>query len=147
MRHPFITIFLAAVCCAQAPSTTDIQKMNDADIKQHAAETVARLHDTMLDPASFVLDGVYVTKPNKHGKVSICYAFRSHNKMGGYAEGRAVEDGDDKNKLSMLSLDNGYGRFQGYDAGWVAPCKDKNIEREITGDVSKLALPLYKKSK
>jgi hypothetical protein len=121
--------------------------MNDAEIKQHAAETVAHLHDTMLDPASFVLSGVYVTKPNKRGKLSVCYVFRSHNAMGGYAEGRAVEDGDDKNRLNVLKRDDGYGKFQGYDVGWIAPCKDKNIDREITADVARLAPALYATSK
>jgi len=142
-----IALFLAAVCAGQTPRATDIQKMNDAEIKQHAAETVAKLHDTMLDPASFVLDGVYVTKPNKRSKVSLCYAFRSHNAMGGYAEGRAVEDGDDKNRLNLLKQDDGRGKFQGYDVGWIAPCKDKNIDREITADVARLAPALYAKSK
>ncbi len=126
---------------------TDIQKMTDAEIRQHAAETVAHLHDTMLDPASFVLDAAYVTKPTKKGNVSLCYAFRSHNTMGGYSEARAVENGDDKNRLSVFNRDDGYGKFQGYDVGWVAPCKDKNIDREITGDVTRLASGLYQKSK
>jgi hypothetical protein len=135
------------IIAAFLASTTDIQKMNDAEIKQHAAETVSRLHDTMLDPPSFVLDNVYVTKPNKRGKVSICYAFRAHNPMGGYAEARAVEDGDDKGRFGMYNRDNGFGKFQGYDVGWVAPCKDKNIDREITADVLQLAHALYKKSR
>jgi hypothetical protein len=58
------------------------QSVNDETAK-HAAQTIARLHDSMLDPASFVLDAAYVTKPNKHGAVSYCYEFRSHNTMGG----------------------------------------------------------------
>src|SRR5689334_9993133 len=114
--------FLLALAFLLSGSVTDIQKMTVAELKQHAAETVAHLHDTMLDPASFVLDGVYVTKPSKHGKVSICYAFRSHNTMGGYAEARAVEDGEDKNRLSIYNRDDGHGKFQGYDVGWFAPC-------------------------
>lgn|GEM_PF-4377485 len=140
-------IALLILFVAASFAQNDIQKMSDAEIKQHAAETIAHLHDTMLDPASFALDGVYVTKANKRGKVSICYAFRSHNKMGGYAEGRAVEDGDDKNRLSMFNHDDGYGKFQGYDVGWIAPCKDKNIDREITADAAHIAPALYKKSR
>lgn len=127
--------------------TTDIQKMDDAALRQHAAGTVAHLHDTTLDPASFVLDGAYVTKLNKRGNLTLCYAYRAHNAMGGYAEARAVENGDDKNRLSVLNKDDGYGKFQGYDVGWVAPCKDKNIDREITTDVSRLAASLYKKNR
>ena len=114
---------------------------------QRAAATVAHLHDTMLDPASFVLDRVFMTKANKRGKLSVCYAFRSHNRMGGYSEGRAVEDGDDHDRLSVYTTDNGAGLFPGYDVGWVAPCKDKNIDREITAEVSALAPTLYKKSR
>ena len=114
---------------------------------QHAATTVAHLHDSMLDPPSFVLDGVFVTKPNKRGNISVCYTFRSHNTMGGYAEGRAVEDGDDHNRLSVYNHDDGYGKFQGYDVGWFAPCKDKSIDHEITADVAAIAPSLYKKSR
>jgi hypothetical protein len=156
LRFPTLTLVMKLLFCAVlifclpalcAGFASDIQKMNDAELKPHAAETVARLHDTMLDPASFVLDNVFVSKPNKRGKVSICYAFRSHNAMGGYAEARAVEDGDDNNRLSVFKRDNGYGKFQGYDVGWIAPCKDKNIDREITADVMQLAPPLYKKSR
>jgi hypothetical protein len=114
---------------------------------QHAAQTVAHLHDTMLDPASFVLDAAFITKPNKRGEVSYCYEFRSHNKMGGYSEGRAVEDGGDHLRLSVLTLDDGYGKYQGYDVGWVAPCKSKNVDRIMTEDVAALATPLYRKTK
>ena len=112
---------------------------------QHAAAVAARLHDSMLDPASFVLDGVFITKPNKRGNVSVCYTFRSHNTMGGYSAGRAVEDGDDHNRLSVYTHDNGAGKYPGYDVGWVAPCKDKNLDREITAEVLALAPPLYRK--
>lgn len=112
---------------------------------QHAAATVAHLHDSMLDPASFVLDGVFLTKPSKRGNVSMCYAFRSHNAMGGYAAGRAVEDGDDHNRLSVYTEGDGAGRYPGYDVGWFAPCKSKNIDREMTAEVLPLSLPLYRK--
>jgi hypothetical protein len=117
------------------------------DPVQHAAATVASLHDSMLDPTSFVLDGAYVTKPNKKGVVSYCYVFRSHNTMGGYSEGRAVEDGSDHNRLSVYSHPAETGGWLGYDAGWIAPCKTKNIDREITADVATLAQTLYKKTK
>lgn len=113
---------------------------------QHAAATVARIHDTMLDPASFVLDGAFVTKPDKKGNVSYCYAYRSHNKMGGYSEGRAVEWSLDKGRLSTYSTPEGDG-FPGYDIGWVAPCKQKNIDRDITAEVAPLAAALYRKEK
>lgn len=127
---------LAAFVPAQAP-----------DSVHHAAHTVAILHDTMLDPPSFVLDGVYVTKPSKKGNITFCYAFRSHNRMGGYSEGRAFEDGDRDGRFREFSDDDGNGRFPGYDLGWSAPCKEKNIEREITTDVAALAPKFYRKTR
>jgi hypothetical protein len=114
---------------------------------RHAAETVANLHDLMLDPASFVIDSVFVTKPDKHGNVSYCYSFRSHNRMGGYSDGRAVEDGGDHGRLSVYNHDDGYGRFQGYDVGWVAPCKGKNLDKDLTDEAAGLAKTLYRKDK
>lgn len=139
MKKILVLAFVASLAFAQSPGT-------DEPVR-HSAATVAHIHDSMLDPASFVLDGAYVTKPNKRGNVSFCYAFRSHNAMGGYAEGRAVEDGDDHNRLSIYNHDDEYGKFQGYDVGWIAPCKEKNIDRDITGEVSPLATALYRKSR
>jgi hypothetical protein len=135
MKTRLLTLLAAAVAVAQPPDA------------HHAAVTVAHLHDTMLDPASFVLDGVFLTKPSKHGNVSVCYTFRSHNTMGGYTAGRAVEDGDDQDRLSVYTQDNGAGRYPGYDVGWVAPCRDKNIDREVTAEVLPLAPPLYRKER
>lgn len=137
-------LFSGATVLAQ---NADMQTMDDAALKQHAAETVARLHDKMLDPESFVLDGAFVTKPDKKGQRSVCYEFRSHNKLGGYSEGRAVEDGADHNRLSVYSENNGAGGFQGYDVGWFAPCKAKNIARDITAEVAALAPALYQKTR
>jgi len=139
-----VILFSGATIFAQ---NADIQTMDDAALKQHAAETVAHLHDTMLDPASFVLDGAFVTKTDKKGKRSVCYEFRSHNKMGGYSEGRAVEDGADDNRLSVYSEGNGAGGFQGYDVGWFAPCKSKNIAHDITAEVAALAPAQYRKTR
>jgi hypothetical protein len=130
-----LLVALAVTGAASAQSTTE-----------HAAATVANIHDTMLDPASFVLDGAYTTKPDKKGAVSYCYAFRAHNAMGGYAEARAVEWVADKGRLSFVNAAN-TGAFLGYDAGWVSPCKSKNIDRDITADVAALAQSLYKKAK
>jgi hypothetical protein len=118
----------------------------------HAAAIVAQIHDTMLDPTSFVLDGVYFTKPNKvadtdhKGQGTYCYAFRSHNTMGGYAEARAYEDPVDHGKLVIVHPSTD-GAFMGYDTGWVAPCKAKNIDRDITADVAAIAPALYKKTR
>ena len=141
-----IAVLVLLVSTGWAEQNTDIQTLDNAGLLQHAAVTVAYLHDSMLDPASFVLDSVLITKPDKKGKISICYAFRSHNKMGGYSEGRAVEWGVDHNKLSVFSVDNGAGKYPGYDVGWMAPCKDKSIDREITASVSGIAPNLYKKT-
>lgn len=66
--------------------------------------------------------------------------------MGGYSAGRAVEDGDDHDRLSVYSIDDGYGKFQGYDVGWFAPCKSKNIDHAITQAVGAEATGLYQKT-
>jgi len=143
-------VMLTVCTIALLPELAPAQKFQSLDkpmLMEHAAATVAHLHDSMLDPASFVLDGAFLTKPDKRGNVSLCYAYRAHNTLGGYAEGRAVEDGADHNRLSIYNHDNGAGKFPGYDVGWFAPCKDKSIDREITADVAALASKLYKKSR
>lgn len=137
--HFLIALLLMLQTAAPAPTTDDIVA--------RAAVTAARLHDDMLDPASFVLDGVYVTKPSKRRHVSLCFEFRSHNRSGGYSDARAVVDGDDKDRLSVYSVDDGAGHFQGYDVGWIAPCKAKNIDRDITAEVVPLAKGLYRKER
>jgi hypothetical protein len=135
MKTLILTLALSALAAnAQSP------------VAEHAAATVASIHDAMLDPASFVLDGAYTTKPDKHGAVSFCYAFRSHNAMGGYSEERAVEGPAGSSNLSITGA-NDEGRFPGYDVGWVAPCKGKNLDRDITAEVKALAPSLYRKDK
>lgn len=117
---------------------------------QHAASTVAHLHDEMLNPPTFVLDAVYVTKPDKRAHaVSYCYEYRSQNQMGGISEGRAVEDGSDKGRLSTFVVTEREGLYgvPGYNAGWFAPCKPKNIDHEITKEVAAIAPTLYKKDR
>jgi hypothetical protein len=129
-----VILMSTAVFAQQAPTT------------QHAAATVAHLHDEMLNPPTFVLDGVFVTKPDKRGRVSVCYEYRSQNVSGGMSAGRAVEWGADHGKLSTYQAireDN----IQGYNAGWVAPCKAKNFDHEITTDVAAAAPALYRKDK
>ena len=90
-----LLLVLMPVVALAKNKTPDINltTMDAKTLTDHAATTVAGLHDSMLDPASFVLDGVYVSKPNRKGAISLCYVFRSHNTMGGYAEGRATEGG------------------------------------------------------
>jgi hypothetical protein len=136
-----LALVLAAPVQAATPSPVPTPEV------QHAAATVAHLHDTMLDPPTFVLDGVFVTKPDKKGAVSYCYAYRSHNTMGGYSEGRAVEWSVDKGRLSTYSPSTESSGIPGYDTGWFAPCKAKNLDHEITADVAALAPSLYRKSK
>jgi len=142
MKTLVVILAFATVTTAQAP-TTEIT---------HAAEVVAHIHDTMLDPPSFVLDAVYVTKPNRvgdkehKGRPTFCYAFRSHNAMGGYSQGAAYEDPVLHGQLTFVSLD-GDGDALGYNEGWVAPCKAKNLDRDITADVLAIAPALYKKTR
>jgi hypothetical protein len=140
MRTSVLAFIVMAALAVSAQSVSD-------ETAKHAAQTVAHLHDSMLDPASFVLDAAYVTKPDKHGAVSYCYEFRSHNRMGGYSEGRAVEDASDKGRLSEYDHPADTGGWTGYDTGWIAPCKKKNIDREITSNVVALAPPLYQTTK
>ena len=94
---------------------------------QHAAATVAHLHDEMLSPSSFVLEGVFVTKPDRRGNVSVCYEYRSQNVSGVMSAGRAVEWGADHGKLSTYQAERA-DDIQGYNAGWAAPCKAKNFD-------------------
>lgn len=93
MLRPVLVPTIGALCMAWAALA------QDSDSTHHAALTVAALHDSMLDPASFVLDGAYVTKPihrfadkDHRDRSTYCYAFRSHNTMGGYSDARAYED-------------------------------------------------------
>lgn len=155
MKAKTLLILLAAFAAiAQAADTDD-------DPVHHAAKTVAHLHDSMLNPAAFELDAVYVTKPHEireekkglWGKghvigtyVNFCYVYTTHNRMGGSSESRAIEDGSDNNRLSIVT-DDGSGKFVGYDAGETAPCKAEEIDREITKDVAALAATLYQESK
>lgn len=153
-------VSLTGATYAQSPSPEASPEV------QHAATTVAGLHDGMLDPASFVLDGVYITKPIKnkrfHGAFYYCYAFRSHNRMGGYSDSRAAEEalpaGADASampwgtkgevgKVEIYNESTNSSGFPGYDIGWGAPCTTKNIVQDITKDVAALAPSLYKKTK
>lgn len=137
---------LALAVIALFTLVVSAQSTSDEAVK-HAAQTAAHLHDSMLDPASFVLDAAYVTKPDKRGGVSYCYEFRSHNQMGGYSEGKAVENGSDHGRLSVYDHASETGGWVGYDTGWGAPCKKKNLDRQITAQVVALAPALYQKAK
>ena len=96
MRISVLALVVAASLAVSAQTVSD-------EMVKHAAQTVAHLHDSMLDPASFVLDAAYATKPDKHGAVSYCYEFRSHNRMGALSDGRAIEDGSDHGRLSVYN--------------------------------------------
>lgn len=143
MKAALLLVFLVA-------ATAAAQTENPV---AHAAQIVAQIHDQMLDPASFALDGVYITKPvgrwadrDRKGQPTYCYTFRSHNTMGGYSQGAAYENPLDRGKLDFVSLD-GDGEALGYNTGWVAPCKSKNIDRDITADVEAVAPALYQKTR
>jgi len=129
---PVVIVLVTVAALAEQPVT------------DHAAATVANLHDSMLNPPTFVLDAVYVTKPDKHGNVSVCYEYRSQNVSGGMSAGRAVED--HKGELSTYQVTR-TDDVPGYNAGWVAPCKSKNIDRDITKAVASAAPALYKKER
>jgi hypothetical protein len=125
-------LVLIAICVATAAAQSP-----------NPSATVARIHDGMMAPASFVLDGVYLTKPDKKGAVTVCVAFRAANSVGGMAEGRATDDGKDFEIIRQSEV----GSFQGYDTGWVRPCTAKKIDRDVTADVAATAPALYKKTR
>ncbi len=115
----------------------------DVATAARAAATVTKIQSGMLDPESFRLDGVYTSKYktvikgqgfHRQEVEILCFAYRSHNHMGGYSEGRAYLMA---NKLELFSgppEDNG--TFLGYDNnGWGdAPCKAKKLT-DITAEV------------
>jgi hypothetical protein len=161
-------MMLILAFAALIPFAVSAQSTNEQNLIQHAAETVAALHDSMLDPASFVLDGVYVTKPHdirqrKNGGwskgpvigsyVSVCYVYRSHNRMGGYGEGSFFEDGGDykKNPLLTTVLDPS-AKIPPYNGGvrtamGAEDCDPKRIDRDISRAVADVAPALYRKSR
>ncbi len=108
------------------------------DPVQHAKATVAHLRNTALDPSSFVLENVYITKPSKYGRINYCYAFNSKDKSGDSLETRAAEHGP-QNTLSVFTETDGAGMYIGYDAGLRPPCSKEKIAREITSEVNGLA--------
>jgi hypothetical protein len=161
MRLSF-AVMVGVMSCGMAAAQS-----NDKLI-QHAAVTVAGLHDSMLDPASFVLDGVYITKPHdirqrKNGGwskgpviahyVSLCYTYRSHNRMGGYGEGTFFEDGGDYKKYPLLTtIEDPNAKISSYNGGvrtamGADDCTPNRIDKDITADVAPLAATLYKKTR
>lgn len=132
---------LAVMLCLM--SSAVVLAEDNQDVVSKAADAVATLHDSMLDPASFVLDSVYVTKANKKGEVDLCFEYRAHNRMGGYSQGLALVE---KGKLNTY-IPNADGYATWYNTGFSAPCKTKNLDRDITKEVMKVAPTLYKKDK
>ena len=96
-----------------------------------AVTAVNHINGAMLDPTSFVLEQALTTLPDKHG-VYLCFAFRSHNTMGGFSDGRAWLSPDNRLRLFQADRD---GHFVGYDEGWVDPCRSKRIAEDITAAV------------
>ncbi|MGA2236147.1 MAG: hypothetical protein ABSG23_11785 [Terriglobales bacterium] len=120
------TLILAITLSGAAFAQTEVIK--------RAADAVSRIHDRMNDPDSFVLVKVFTTKPDKHGDVSVCYAFRARNAMGGYGSGgRAVLRAN--NSLEIFDHAGESGEYIGWDAGWVHPCGTKQRADDITAEV------------
>ena len=100
-----------------------------------AVTAVNHINGAMLDPTSFVLEQALTTLPDKHG-VYLCFAFRSHNTMGGFSDGRAWLSPD--NRLRLFQYDSqadSDGHIVGYDEGWIDPCRSKRIAEDITAAV------------
>jgi len=111
------------------------QNPTDQATIDHAAATVAQIHDGMLNPPTFVLDRVFIAKLTKRGRSahvpSICYEYRSQNTTGGMSAGLSVEDAGSPART--------------FNADFL--CQPKNIERNITKEVAAAAPALYRKDK
>ena len=124
-------------------------------VVQAAAAYVAKLHDSMLDPSSFVVDNVFVSQPNKlyesHGMfrgklagsyVNICVSVRSHNTMGGYsAQEYKLVASKGEPALYVLDDPNTQLGIQSF------PNTVCNRPTDIKDDVVPIAESLYKKAK
>jgi hypothetical protein len=154
-------VFSTVVCsmCVLISAAQEQDAPNRAGVVHTAAVFVAGLHDSMLDPASFVVDNVYVSAPQKlyesrgirgRGRVvgsyvNVCVLVRSHNRMGGYTS----EEDDlvaDKNHPELYVVNSpdaqiGVASF----GGFGNPCK--HMGADITPDVVAAAEALYKKTR
>lgn len=146
MSRPNVVLSLIAFGVLAAAQTAPTKPV------QHAAQSVARLRDATPDPASFVLEVAFITKPidrypekTTRSKRTYCYAFRFRNSKGGSSEGRAWEDPLDHGRLTIVDPGTD-GVFLGYDAGWFAPCTASNLDEDITPQVAEAAPALYGKS-
>jgi hypothetical protein len=87
MKRPLCLLTLAAamlVSPAFAKTVTLTREFIAANVPR-AARAIPAIRSLMKDPASFVLEGVYLKAPNKEGISDVCFAFRSHNSYGGYS--------------------------------------------------------------
>jgi len=105
-------------------------------IIKRAAAQVPVLRSRMNDPESFVLGRVFITRPDKHGDVTVCYEFRSHNAMGGYGRGlRALLSAKDNLRIFEPDPENDF--YFGYDKLPFkgGPCSAQYTDRDITAEV------------
>lgn len=122
-----------------------------ADIVAQAATAVTKIQASMLDPDSFRVDSIKTADGNlikcsgfgcRHKEkipvTVLCFSFRSHNRMGGYSEGRAYLKGDN---LQIFQSLGEYGEVLGYDEGWDAPCRANHITGDITAEVKAALAP------
>ena len=132
-KHIAAALVIAAALLG-VPALAQDTPVDQATI-DHAAATVAQIHDGMLNPPTFVLDSVFLTKLTPRGRSahvpSICYSYRAQNAMGGMSAGLSVEDAG--------------GRVRTFDADFL--CQSKKIARDITKEVAAAAPALYRKDK
>jgi len=101
----------------------------DAAVVQRAADGAVTLRGMMKDPDSFVLEGVFLMRPNKHGISDVCYFYRSHNSYGGYGgTGEARLNSKDRVEVIEKSDTAGGSIIDAIND----PCKASREARDIT---------------
>jgi|SRR5208282_3702505 len=104
MKNLIATIAMALLMCCSSFAKREPVVLSAEQISLSITRAVAgvpALRSAMLDPASFVLENVTLKAPNKQGVIDVCYTFRSHNRMGGYASSGTARL-NSKNVVDMI---------------------------------------------
>lgn len=96
-----VALFVLVLISTLVPA---VAQTNPANIKRAATGAVT-LRGMMKDPDSFVLESVFLQKPNKHGVSDVCYFYRSHNSFGGYG-GTGEARLDSKDYVEVITVDD-----------------------------------------
>ncbi len=124
-----VALFVLVLVSTLVPA---VAQTNPANIKRAASGAVT-LRGMMKDPDSFVLESVFLQKPNKHGVSDVCYFYRSHNSFGGYGDtGEARLDS--KGWMEIITSDNVLDDL-------TDPCRPGKQLADITTEVSTALKP------